>query len=201
MVAVRKPREPSFSSRMTVAEFLEWEGDDDGLRYQLVDGEPQAMAPSSGTHGALQVTAARLIENHLVGAGSACRALTEVGVVPRVASDTNFRVPDLLVTCVPDQPGLKIIPDPVLIVEILSPNNERDTWRNVWTYCSIPSIREILVLRVTEIGADLIRRQSDGNWPGRPEKLGPADEVSLESIGFRCCLADFYARTHLAQSA
>lgn len=199
MVAVRKRDGPTFSSRMTVAEFLEWDGGDD--RYELVDGEPQAMAPASGTHGAILATATRLIESHLIDRNSPCRTVVEGGVVPRVASETNFRIPDLLVTCTPDRPGVTIIQDPLLIVEILSPNNERDTWRNVWAYCTIPSVREIVVLRVAEIRADLLRRQADGSWPAMPEKLGPEADLMLESIGFRGRLADVYARTHLAQSA
>jgi thiaminase (transcriptional activator TenA) len=36
--------------RMTVDEFLKWDSDD-GLRYELVDGEPRAMAPASTIHG------------------------------------------------------------------------------------------------------------------------------------------------------
>jgi Uma2 family endonuclease len=40
-------------SRMTVSEFLAWPGDDSGARFELVDGEPRAMAPASGTHGTL----------------------------------------------------------------------------------------------------------------------------------------------------
>ncbi len=39
--------------RMSVAEFLAWESAD-GLAWQRVDGEPQAMAPANRTHGALQ---------------------------------------------------------------------------------------------------------------------------------------------------
>ncbi len=32
--------------RMSVSDFLRWESQD-GLRYELVDGEPRAMAPAS----------------------------------------------------------------------------------------------------------------------------------------------------------
>ena len=39
--------------RMSVAEFLAWAAVRDG-RWQLVDGAPQAMAPPSSTHGAIQ---------------------------------------------------------------------------------------------------------------------------------------------------
>ena len=38
--------------RMTVDEFLDWDSGD-GLTWQLVDGEPQAMAPAKITHAAL----------------------------------------------------------------------------------------------------------------------------------------------------
>ena len=50
--------------RMTVDEFLKWDSAD-GLRYELVDGEPRAMAPASTVHGFLQSELARLIGNHL----------------------------------------------------------------------------------------------------------------------------------------
>jgi Uma2 family endonuclease len=41
-------------SRMTVAEFIDWPGDGSGLKHQLIDGEPQAMAPAGTTHGAFR---------------------------------------------------------------------------------------------------------------------------------------------------
>ena len=41
--------------RMSVDEFLAWEPGD-GRAWQLVDGEPQAMAPASIPHGILQTT-------------------------------------------------------------------------------------------------------------------------------------------------
>ena len=56
-------------SRMTIEEFLDWSGDGSGQKFELVDGEPRAMAPASGTHGRIQATLARLLGNHLVGDG------------------------------------------------------------------------------------------------------------------------------------
>src|SRR5215469_11603713 len=69
-------------SRMTVEEFLDWPGDRSGRGFELVDGEPRAMAPASRTHGRIQATIARLLGNHLAGTG--CSAEIEPGVVPRV---------------------------------------------------------------------------------------------------------------------
>jgi Uma2 family endonuclease len=200
MVAVRKPVEPTFSPRMTVAEFLEW-SPDDGTRYQLIDGEPRAVAPTTMTHGILQSTANRLIGNHLAGTGSRCHVVTAPGVRPRVRANYNHRIPDLGVTCAPDQPGQRMVPDVILLVEILSPSNERDTWQNVWAYTSIPSVQEILVLHVAEMAAELLRRQPDGNWPEQPARVDAGGTLVLDSIGFQAPLEDLYAGTHLVQSA
>ncbi len=64
MSSALKPSDP-----MTVAEFLGWEAPAD-RHWQLVDGEPVAMAPASRTHGSLQHELGRLIGNHLVDTGS-----------------------------------------------------------------------------------------------------------------------------------
>jgi hypothetical protein len=82
-------------------------------------------------------------------------------------------------------------------VEILSPSNRAETWANVWAYTSIPSLREILVLRSEEIGADVLRRQPDGSWPDRAALIADGD-LALDSIGFSIPLAELYARTPIA---
>jgi hypothetical protein len=60
-------------------------------------------------------------------------AVTEPAIAPRVRSRSNLRVPDLAVTGSPVESGQLALPDPLLIVEILSPTNEAETWDNVWT--------------------------------------------------------------------
>ncbi len=148
---------------MTVDEFLDWDSGDE-LIWQLVDGEPQAMAPAKVSHAALQGELGGLIRNHLVAKDSPCSVLTTSGVVPHVRGHSNMRVPDLAVRCSEPQVEEAAVFDPVLIIEILSPSNEAETWSNVWTYSTIPSVREILVLRSTTIGADLLCRCADGSW-------------------------------------
>jgi hypothetical protein len=48
------------------------------------------------------------------------------------------------------------------VVGILSPSNKAETWANVWSYVTIPSVWEILVLHTAHIRADLLRREDDG---------------------------------------
>jgi Uma2 family endonuclease len=181
--------------RMTVEEFLRWDSGDD--RFELVDGEPRAMAPAGAIHGFLQNELGRLIGNHLRASHISCDAVANPGVVPHLLSDHNVRVPDLAVTCAPLLPGQAILADPVLMVEILSPSNQAKIWANVWTYTSIPSVQEIVILRSDRRGAELLRRSSAGGWPERPTTI-VGGELHLHSIGLRLELAELYARTGIA---
>jgi Uma2 family endonuclease len=191
MIAVAK-----IPVRMSVAEFLAWDPGD-GQPWQLVDGEPRAMAPANRTHGALQNELGSLIRNHLVERRSPCSVVTTPGIIPHVRSSHNFRIPDLAVTCSGYQAEESALTDPVLIVEILSPSNEADTWANVWTYTTIPSVREILVLHSATIGAEILRRLPDNTWPEEPELI-ESGTLALDSIGFSVALADLYRFTRLA---
>jgi Uma2 family endonuclease len=183
---------------LTVDAFLGWDAPM-GPLWQLVDGTPQAMAPASPTHAAIQAEVSALIRNHLTSKGSACFVVVAPGVIPRVQSDINMRIPDLAVTCSPALPGDKALREPVLVIEILSPSNRAETWSNVWSYTTIPSVQEILVLHSAEIGADLLRRGTDGTWPERPLAVEEG-ELTLNSIGFTGPIAAFYRNTWLHQA-
>ena len=87
MVALRKSK----PRHMTLAEFLSWEpADRSGVRWQLVDGVPVAMAPTTETHAALQGEIGRVIGNHLLGTRNHCRLLSQPGVVPRIGAGETF---------------------------------------------------------------------------------------------------------------
>lgn len=191
MSSALKPSDP-----MTVAEFLGWEAPAD-RHWQLVDGEPIAMAPASRTHGSLQHELGRLIGNHLVDTGSPCTVVTAPGVVPQVRSSDNFRIPDLAVTCTRYDIEEYDVSNPVLIVEILSPSNRADTWRNVWAFATIPGLHEILIVSSTAVRAELLRRGVDGSWPASATVIEDGDLV-LESIGYAVPLAAIYRTTRLA---
>jgi Uma2 family endonuclease len=181
MVALRKPT----SARMTLDEFLAWDpGEQNAQTWQLIDGEPVAMAPGSDAHGAIQSEIGALLRNHLLETGRPYRVVTEPGVVPRVRASQNYRVSDIGVTCAPPSNEL-MVRDPVVLVEILSPSNEADSRANIWAYTTIPSVREILAVRSTRIEAELLVRAADGSWPPGPEIVGPDGEVTLTEHRWR----------------
>lgn len=184
MSAVAKPR------AMTVDEFLLW---DDG-HYELVEGFPRLMAPHSDAHGTIQANLARLIGGHLAARGGPCRPVTEGGVQPRVRSRHNYRKPDLLVTCTPHRPGTVMVPDPVLIVEILS-SNEDDTRDNIARYTSIESVVEIVLFHSERRLAELWRR-GPGGWPFDPEMVeGP---VTLAILSLTLPMDEVYRWVEMA---
>ncbi len=182
---------------MTAAEFLAWHPGD-GQAWQLIDGEPEAMAPASETHGRIQSEIARLIANHLFERRSPCAVVVAPGVQPRVRSSSNVRIPDLAVTCDAPAAGAALTHAPVLAIEIISPSNERETWSNVWTYTTIPSIQEILCVRAAYICVELLRRAPNGAWPQEPERVAEG-ALHLASIDFTCDVSALYRTTHLAR--
>jgi Uma2 family endonuclease len=159
---------------MTVAEFLEW---DDGTdrRYQLVDGIPVVMAPATEAHG--EIAAALTIE---IGSRlkPPCRVISEAGLTLPDRGDTYY-VADLAVTCAPREPGRRMVVDPVVVVEVLSPSTGQvDRWRKVADYRTLRSVQEILVVFSDERRVELQRRTSDG-W--RVEDLIGRAEIRLGS--------------------
>jgi Uma2 family endonuclease len=184
---------------MTVDEFLAWHPED-GRAWQLIDGEPQAMAPASEPHALIQAEAAALLRNHLVAIGSPCAVAVAAGVRPRVRASTNIRIPDLAVRCGLPAADAKLTDAPILAIEILAPSNERETWESVWSYATVPSLQEVLVIRQATIRVDVLRRRPDGSWPDDLERIeqGP---LHLASIDFTCDVAAFYRTTHLARRA
>lgn len=182
---------------MTVVQFRAWADRQPG-RWELVDGQPRAMAPASTTHGLIQSRACFLIERHLEDAGSPCRVVVEAPIVPASFRRSNARATDLAVTCslpAEDEWELK---GAVFLLEVLSPSNEQDTRDNVWAYMTVPSVRQILLLESTKMRGEMFTRRPDGMWPEEAQDLLAADPVHVERIGFTCPLSEFYARTSLA---
>ena len=163
--------------RMTLAEFLAW---DDGTdrRYELLDGIPVMMAPSLEAHGELAAVLAMEIGSRVK---PPCRVISEAGIAIPDRTDTYY-VADLAATCAPREPGRRMVVEPVLVVEVLSPaTGQVDRWRKVADYRTLPSVQEILVVFSDERRVEVQRRTSDG-W--RVEDLIGKAQISLS-----CCNA------------
>jgi Uma2 family endonuclease len=150
---------------MTADEFFDMPDDGTGNKYELVDGVLVAMAPPMPTHGRLQIELGFLIRRHLKDTKSRCWIASEIGVQPKLKGKTNVRVPDLGVSCKPQVLSDKAMPEPNLLVEILSPSTEKADEAKVWLYATIPSVQEILLVHSTKLRLELYQRLPDGAWP------------------------------------
>ena len=182
---------------MTVEEFLDWDGDGTGTRYDLVEGVPRAHAAPSGTHSTIHSMVSYALTGHLLAKRPECRVLIGGGVQPNFRSDWNFRQPDLAVTCTPNEKGEKSIPDPSIIIELLSPSNAADTWDNVRNYMTLPSVHEIVVIYTTRVRVDVLVRDATGAWPNNPVELSGGASIPFDSIGLMMPVMTAYRGTYL----
>lgn len=182
-------------TRMTAEQFLDWEPGDD-FRWQLIDGELFCMEPPAQRHGAIHAQMAFLLTGPLLVRKDPCRVTVGTGVQPKIESKYNVRIPDLTIDCDEMGPDSKIVANPTLVVEILSPGNERVSRSNLWSYRSIPTVRTILLLYSWKVAAELSVRTEDV-WPDAPMTLGRDDRLVLPEAGLDVPLADAYATTDL----
>jgi Uma2 family endonuclease len=182
---------------MTATEFLAWPGDGTGRIYELVEGELRAQDPASDTHGTIHADLVLLIGNHLLAKRPHCRVVAAPGVQPNLRADWNYRIPEIAVTCTPNRPDVHKTPEPLLVIEVLSPSNRSDTWNNVALFATLPSIIEIVVVESERAGAHLLRRNQDGSWPPNPTPVEAVDELRLTAIDQVIPLAEVYRSTHL----
>jgi len=84
-----------------------------------------------------------------------------------------------------------------VLIEIPSPGNELRTRSNVWTYTTLPSVKEIAIFYTEKIGVELLRRGADGSWPETAEAIETGDVV-FASIGVAFPAAAGYRTTSLA---
>ncbi len=131
--------------KMTVDEFLAWAAEETPGRYELVDGEIQAMAPERVVHLQVKLAIHVALLTAIERAGLPCSVLPD-GATVRVSESTAYE-PDALVYCGPEKPGGDIeVRDPVIVVEVLSPGTRRiDLSVKLEGYFRVESIRHYLI--------------------------------------------------------
>jgi Uma2 family endonuclease len=180
---------------LSLAEFLDWDSGDD-RRYELVDGVPVAMAPPSAAHSILMANLGHRLAG-VLESRPPCTVRAEVGIVPRDRPDTCHQA-DLAVTCRPHEAGERLTPEPLVVVEVLSPSTEdNDRKVKLPDYRGLPSVAEVVLLDSQRMYCEVHRRLDEGRWLvdllREPEAV-----LHLESIGFAQPLAVLYANVALA---
>ncbi|MGH6944119.1 MAG: Uma2 family endonuclease [Geminicoccaceae bacterium] len=179
---------------MSLAEFLEWDDGTDA-RYELVDGHLVAMAPPRDAHGTIAINLGAALAQAL---RPPCRAVGNAGIVRPNHADSYY-VADLAVTC--DRPANQrpFLPEPRLVVEILSRSTAaHDRGRKGADYRTIPSVQEILFVSSEDRRVELWRREGK-RWVIE-DFIGEAS-IRLESGGAEIPLSTIYANVTFENAA
>jgi Uma2 family endonuclease len=133
-------------ARITRDEFLAWVEQQPTGRYERVDGIVVAMAPERAAHVRRKHAACNALQRALRDAGlTTCEALTD-GMTVSV-EDSDFK-PDALLRCGPELPGNAThVPDPMILVEVLSPDSgTRDRATKLRACFKLPTVQHYLIV-------------------------------------------------------
>ncbi len=135
--------------RMTVDEFLAWAAGRPG-RYELFRGEVFAMSPEAVAHTEVKGAIYMALVAGIRQRSLPCFALTD-GPTVRIDDATAYE-PDALVYCGPKlEPTALEVPNPVLLVEVLSPSSRRvDVSLKLSSYFRLPSVAHYLIVDPTQ---------------------------------------------------
>ena len=172
---------------MTVDEFLNWDDGSD-TRYELADGVVRAMAPPAGSHRTIVGNTSGILYNAL-GNRRPCRGELEAGLP--IDAHTLWQA-DIAVTC---QPAAREIIDPLLVIEVLSPNTRtHDLGQKLFDYKTLASIAEIWMFDSERRWVQHWRREASG-WIGQDFVGGSAFDSPV--LATRVTLDDLYADSGL----
>ena len=172
--------------RMTLAEFLTWD-DGTGTRYELIDGRPVAMAPVAPSHSVIVANVTHELRSRLQ---RPCYVGSEAGIEHPDRDDTFYEA-DIVISCTPVAPGMAAIPNPVVVIEVLSPSTvEHDRGRKAHDYRRIPSVQEIALVASEQRHVEVWRRRG-AKWEVEDPIGGAA--LELEAVGVAIPFAATYA--------
>jgi Uma2 family endonuclease len=135
--------------RLSRSEFHQWTAAQTRGRFERVNGEVVAMSPERSIHARLKARIWRALDREITGAGLPCEAMPD-GMTVEIDQDTDYE-PDALVNCGPPIPDNDTTaPNPVVIVEVLSPTTASvDAGGKLADYFRLPSVRHYLLVRPT----------------------------------------------------
>ncbi|MPZ58098.1 MAG: Uma2 family endonuclease [Rhizobiales bacterium] len=173
---------------MTVDEFLAW-AEDQPRRYELYDGVVYAMTPERAVHAKIKFAVQVALANAVRTRGLPCHMLPD-GMTVRVAEDAAHE-PDALVYCGAELPSSALeVPNPVIIVEVLSPSTKHiDGQIKLTGYFGLPSVRHYLVVDPDKALIVHHARMTDDTILTR---IVTAGTITLDPPGIDLSFADIY---------
>jgi Uma2 family endonuclease len=172
----------------TREDFFAWEGQAEG-RYEFDGVQPVEMNGVTVNHATISRNLDRLLDDALKG--TACRAFgPQVGIA---ATAQAVRYPDAFVSAAAVAGTARMIADPVVVFEILSPTSGRtDRIVKLREYAGVASIRRYLILEPASVGATVLERQGAGQIWRTTSLMSPDKVLRLPELGIAFPLGAAY---------
>ena len=178
-------------TRLTREAYRAWAERQPGGRFERIDGMVIAMAPERAAHNLRKKAALITLDRAVRDANLSCQVFAD-GMTVEVG-DSDYE-PDVVVRCGSDTVlagDSLIVPDPLIIVEVLSPNTSGiDRGVKLRDYFKLPSLQHYLV-----IWPEVRRIVRHSRAPGddvTPE-IFTAGRIALDPPGIVIEFQDFYA--------
>jgi Uma2 family endonuclease len=175
-IALRKP--------MTVEAFLEWEERQE-LRYEFDGFQAIAMTGGTSTHSAIQ-------RNLIIALGVRLRGKScQVhGSELKIAVAGSIRYPDAFVVCSTVAGDATVVPDPVVVFEVLSPSTAAtDRIIKNEEYRDTPSVQRYVMLEQGRQAVTVFARDGD-DWVGHV--VSGDVTLAMPEIGVELPLVELY---------
>jgi Uma2 family endonuclease len=171
----------------TREEFLAWAEAQEG-RFEFDGFQPVAMVGGTMNHSRITLNIQAALRQRL--RGTRCRPLGQDAGVATIGPAVRY--PDAVVTCSKIDGLSRLLPEPVVIFEVLSESSGRtDRVTKVREYAAIPSLRRYVIVEAVNPGL-LVLERTDGveYWTARP--LTAEDTLVMPEIGIEIPVAEFY---------
>jgi len=187
---------PSQSGRRyTLEEYLEFE-ERSREKHEFHNGEILAMSGSSLEHALITANVLRVLGNALLG--KPCRLFSS-DLKIAIGQNADILYPDGSVICGapefhPADPKHRLVTNPRVIVEVLSPTTEAyDRGAKFSLYRTLPSLQEYVLVSQDKAMIETFVRQADGRFVIAATFANIDATAKLSSIDIQIALAEVYA--------
>jgi Uma2 family endonuclease len=105
---------------------------------------------------------------------------------------TAVRYPDALITCSKQEGTSRLVVEPVVVFEIISPSTRRmDQFVKVREYAAVPSLRRYLLIESSSMDVTVMERKEPG-VPWVISTLTEVDILRIPEVGIEIPVLDLY---------
>jgi Uma2 family endonuclease len=173
---------------MTADEFAVWAEARPEKRWELFDGVPELQQSQNYGHSRHLYRLARLIDEAIQTSGLPLSFGIE-GIVVKAGPRTAFE-PDIVVFAGTMADRDIIVPDPIIVVEVLSPSTQKkDFTVKLRGYFDVPTIRHYLIVDWEE--REIVHHSRSGEGLAKPAIIREG-VIELDPPGLRLAYADIF---------